>query len=77
MPATPANADGRKAGGGASDEQSNISGGSGKSKHCLDKCGCLVLQVSHDDHGGTLVSFIEALDVRRPDKVSAVLTLCA
>ena len=33
----------------------------------------LVLQVSHDDHGGTSVSFIEALDVRRPDKVMAVL----
>jgi hypothetical protein len=34
---------------------------------------CLVLQVSHDDHGGTSVSFIEALDVRRPDKVLPVV----
>jgi hypothetical protein len=33
----------------------------------------LAAQVSHDDRGGTSVSYIEALDVRRPDKVPSVL----
>lgn len=31
------------------------------------------MQVSHDERGGTSVSYIEAVDVRRPDRVASLL----
>jgi hypothetical protein len=60
----------QKGGGGC--EHSTISGGRGN-HHLGTTMASMVLQVSHDDHGGTSVSFIEALDVRRPDKVVLVV----
>lgn len=36
-------------------------------------CGCVSWQVLHDDKGNTTVSYMEAVDVSRPERVQALL----